>query len=149
VSGSVRRLASACRIARFPLTFRCWISAGCGFDGGGVAAGGRAGVAGRRAPRGGGGGRGEGEERARGGSAPVDRRLGEEEGARRGRRGQPSHGGGRADDGAAHQGGPRRLPRLRVQAQGELEVRSFRMLLFSYFCCFVLVPLLVPSRWNV
>ena len=107
-----------------------------GFDGGGVAAGGLAGVAGWRGPRGG------GEEGApggvRGGRAPGD---GEE--ARRGRGGESPDGGGRADDGAPHQGGPRRVPRLRVQAKGELEVR---------IRCFTVLPfvtLLVMERFHV
>jgi hypothetical protein len=86
-----------------------------GPDGGGVAAGGSAGVAGRR-----------GEARAAGA------RGGRKE-ARRGRGGQPPDGGGGADDGAAHQGRPRRVPRLRVQAQGELEVRGFDTLSPFFF----------------
>jgi hypothetical protein len=86
-----------------------------GPDGGGVAAGGSAGVAGRR-----------GEARAAGA------RGGRKE-ARRGRGGQPPDGGGGADDGAAHQGPPRRVPRLRVQAQGELEVRGFDTLSPFFF----------------
>jgi hypothetical protein len=92
-----------------------------GPDGGGVAAGGSAGVAGRR-----------GEARAAGA------RGGRKE-ARRGRGGQPPDGGGGADDGAAHQGPPRRVPRLRVQAQGELEVRGFDTL--SPFFLFILASM--------
>jgi hypothetical protein len=96
-----------------------------GFDGGGVAASCRAGVAGRHVPRG-----GKEEEWAHGVS---DRQDWDE--TWQDHRGQPPtvRGGGRADDGAAHQGGPRRLPRPPMQAQGELEVRSFHMLLFLFF----------------
>jgi len=108
-----------------------------GFDGGGVAAGGLAGVAGWRGPRGG------GEEGPPGGGARGGRAPGEGEEARRGLGGEPPDGGGRADDGAPHQGGPRRVPRLRVQAKGELEVR---------IRCFTVLPfvtLLVVERFHV
>ncbi len=93
-----------------------------GFDGGGVAARGGAGGAGR-------GSGGEEEEEGAAGGRGSDGG----EGARWGRGGEPTDGGGGADDGAAHQGGPRGLPRLRVQAQGELEVRRGDSLVFVFF----------------